>query len=262
MKDREPSGFEDVYFAMMAEMDFTKHLGGQQATDELIAMCHVDVDAHVLDVGCGVGITPCYVAKVYGSRVVGVDVRRAMVQRARERAQREGVSDLTEFEVADARDLPFDDGTFDVVICESLLAFLPQRREAMGELVRVARSGGWVGVSESTWIEEPPPELRTQVRRSFEGNLDVQTTGEWQALLETGGLEEDISTRVSKIDVGSEISNRLKRLGGVKGVARVMSRVPSVLIKRPVYRGFVKDAFSIPKELFNYWGYGLYVGRK
>jgi arsenite methyltransferase len=261
MTDREPSGFEDVYFAMMAEMDFTKHLGGQQATGELIAMCHVDADTHVLDVGCGVGITPCYVAKAYGSRVVGVDVRQAMVQRARERAQREGVSSLAEFEVADARDLPFDDGTFDVVICESLLAFLPQRWEAMGELVRVAKSGGWVGVGESTWIEEPPPELRAQVRRSFEGNLDVQTPGEWQALLETGGLE-DISTRVSEIAVGSEISNRLKRLGGVKEVARVMSRVPSVLIKRPVYRGFMRDAFSIPKELFNYWGYGLYVGRK
>jgi len=261
MTDREPSGFEDVYFAMLAEMDFTKHLGGQQSTDELIEMCHVDANTYVLDVGCGVGITPCHIAKAYGSRVVGVDVRRAMAQRACERAQRAGVSDLTGFEVADARDLPFDDGTFDVVICESLLAFLPQRREAMGELVRVTKPGGCVGISESTWIEEPPPELRAQVTRSFEGHLDVQTPEEWLALLEAGGLR-DISTHVSEIAVGSEISNRLKRLGGVKGLARVMSRVPSILIKRPVYRSFLKDAFSMPKELFSYWGYGVYVGKK
>jgi arsenite methyltransferase len=257
----EPSSFEDVYFAMMAEMDFTKHLGGQQATDELIEMCHIDECTYVLDVGCGVGITPCHIAKACGCQVVGVDVRRAMVQRARERAQREGVGDRIEFRVADARDLPFDDGTFDVVICESLLAFLQERRKAMGELVRVAMPDGCVGISESTWIKEPTPELRSQVTRSFGGSLDVQTPEEWQVLLETSGLQ-DIYTRVSEIAVGSEISNRLKRLGGVRGVARIVAGMPSVFIKRPVYRSFMKDAFSMPKQLFSYWGYGLYVGRK
>lgn len=261
MKDREPSDFEDVYFAMMAELDFTKHLGGQQSTDELIAMSHIGAGAYVLDVGCGVGVTPCYIAKAFGCRVVGVDLRQAMVQRARERADREGVGEQAEFRVADARELPFDDGTFDVVICESVLAFLSGREKAMGELVRVTKPGGCVGINESTWIKEPPPELRAQVARSFEGNLDVQTPEEWRELMEGGELK-DIVVRTDAISAGSEVSNRLRRLGGVRGVARIMSRMPSVLIKRPVYRSFLKDAFSMPRELFSYWGYGLYVGKK
>jgi arsenite methyltransferase len=255
-----PTSFEDVYFAMMAELDFTKHLGGQQSTGELIAMCHVDVDTYVLDVGCGVGVTPCQIAKAHGCRVVGVDLREAMVQRARERAEREEVGERTEFRVADARELPFDDGTFDVVMCESVLAFLPDRESALDEFVRVARPGGVVGINESTWIEEPPPELRAKVTRSFGGNLDVQSPEKWRALMESGGLR-DIAVKTSPIAAGSEISNRLKRLGGVKGLARIMSRTPAVLAKHPVYRSFLKDAFSMPKELFRYWGYGLYVGK-
>ncbi|MBN1812284.1 MAG: class I SAM-dependent methyltransferase [Anaerolineae bacterium] len=261
MQDREPSGFEDVYFAMMAEMDFTKHLGGQQSTDELVEMCQLDEGAYVLDVGCGVGVTPCHVARAYGCQVVGVDLRAAMVQRARERAQREGVGEQTEFRVADARDLPFDDAAFDVVVCESVLAFLSGREKAMEEFARVAKPGGIIGINESTWIKEPTPELRAQVTRSFKGNLDVQTSEEWRKLMEGSGLK-DVVVRTGAITAGSEVSNRLRRLGGAKGLARIMSRMPSVLVKRPVYRSFLKDAFSVPKELFSYWGYGLYVGRK
>ena len=62
----------------------------------------VDGDTYVLDIGCGVGITPCHMAKAYGCRVVGVDLREAMVIRAWQRARREGVGDLVEFRVPEA----------------------------------------------------------------------------------------------------------------------------------------------------------------
>lgn len=261
MEHGKPSEFEDVYFAMLAEMDFTKHLGGQQATDELVELCHIGAHTYVLDIGCGVGITPCHIAKANGCRVVGVDLREAMVIRAWQRAKREGVGALVEFRVADARDMPFDDATFDAVVCESVLAFLPEREKAVSEFVRVTKPGGYVGVSESTWIKDPTAELRAEVTASFGGNLDVQSPEEWQALLEAGGLK-DIVARTNEITVGSEFSNRIKRLGGAKGMARLWARMPSLLIKRPVYRSFIKDAFAMPKEVMSYWGYGLYVGQR
>jgi ubiquinone/menaquinone biosynthesis C-methylase UbiE len=261
MDSEGAADFEDVYFAMMAELDFTKHLGGQRSTSKLLEMCHIDADVYVLDVGCGVGVTPCHVAREYGCRVIGVDLRPAMVRRARKRAEREGIEKQVEFEAADARDLPFDDGAFDVVICESVLAFLPERQQALDEFVRVARPDGWVGISESTWIKDPPPGLRAQVTQSFRGQLDVQTPEEWQGMLEKANLE-DVTAYVKEITVGSETSGRLKRMGGLGGMARMMTRVPSLLIKRPIYRSFMRDVFSMPMELYSYWGYGLYVGRK
>jgi cyclopropane fatty-acyl-phospholipid synthase-like methyltransferase len=86
---------EMVYFRMLADVDFTKHLGGLKSTEELLQMVHVDSAEEMLDVGCGVGLTPVYVAKRHSCRVVGVDIFDRMVQRSQERAQREGVQDRT-----------------------------------------------------------------------------------------------------------------------------------------------------------------------
>jgi arsenite methyltransferase len=60
-------------------------------------------------VGCGAGVTACYLAKRYGCRLVGVDISARIIERSRERAKKERVADRVEFRVADAQDLPFED---------------------------------------------------------------------------------------------------------------------------------------------------------
>ena len=47
---------------MQASWGLTKHMGGLEATRKLIEACHIDKDSYVLEVGCGVGITACYLA--------------------------------------------------------------------------------------------------------------------------------------------------------------------------------------------------------
>jgi len=113
---------KQTFFDFAAEVGLTKHLGGLGATEELIELCHIGEGKYVLDVGCGAGVTPCFLAKRYGCRVVGVDISEGMVERSKERAKREGVADGVEFRVADAQDLPFEDDLFDAVITESVTA--------------------------------------------------------------------------------------------------------------------------------------------
>ena len=60
---KEISELENPYFDLQAEMGFTKHMGGLKTTRELIELCHIDKDTYVLDVGCGVGMSACYIAK-------------------------------------------------------------------------------------------------------------------------------------------------------------------------------------------------------
>jgi arsenite methyltransferase len=50
-------------------------------------------------------MTPCYVAKKYGCRVVGVEIYEKMIDRAEERAKRDSVADRVEFRVADPKEL-------------------------------------------------------------------------------------------------------------------------------------------------------------
>ena len=129
------------YFELQAYMGTTKHMGGFEITEELIELCHIDEGTHVLEIGCGVGATACHLAKRYGCRVVGVDLRESMIARSRERAHKEGVTDYVEFRVADARNLPFDDALFDTVISESVATFIEDKQQVIGECARVTRPG-------------------------------------------------------------------------------------------------------------------------
>ena len=62
------------YFELQAYVGTTKHMGGFETTKALIELCYINQDTYVLDAGCGVGATACYLAKRYGCRVVGVDI--------------------------------------------------------------------------------------------------------------------------------------------------------------------------------------------
>ena len=128
----------DVGFLdMQAHVGITKHVGGIEATDELLSLCHIQ-DAHeVLNVGCGIGVGSAYIAKKYHCRVVGVDISEQMITWSRRRARQERVEDKVEFRTADVLDLPFEADRFDVVFAESVLIFVEDKAPAIRECVRV-----------------------------------------------------------------------------------------------------------------------------
>lgn len=250
------------YFELQAYWGFTKHIGGLRATRELIESCHIDKDKYVLEVGCGVGITACYIAKRHDCRVVGVDISERMIDRSNERAKREGVEDRVEFRVADAQNLPFKDALFDAVIGEFVTAFPEDKQRAVSEYVRVTKPGGYVGLNEVTWMKAPSPtELAEYLFRTT--GAKPETSDGWKELLEGSELT-DIVVRTYKINFLNEWVNEIRRLD-FRDYSRAWYRFFSLLIKSPDCRRFAREALSMPKNifsLFKYLGYGLYVGRK
>lgn len=93
----------------------------------------------ILDVGCGTGNLSLELARL-GVRVTGIDVSEPMLAKARYKAEREGLP--VKFYRADARKLPFNDGTFDAVVSLTALEFVPDLREALEEAYRVLKPGG------------------------------------------------------------------------------------------------------------------------
>jgi len=252
-------------FDFQAEVGLTKHVGGLKATEELAESCHVDKGKYVLDVGCGVGATPCYIAKKYGCKVVGVDILEKMIERSKERAKGEGVEDKVEFRVADAQNLPFKDDLFDAVIGESILPFPKDKQRALNELVRVTKPGGCVGLNESTWLKTPvPTEIMVEwLSQDLSSNAEILTSDGWVRLLEGSGLK-NVAVRVYTTNARSEFSNVIDRYG-LRGLLGTWYRTLSLNIGSPEYRRFLKEIKAkgvIPKNLFEYFGYGLYVGRK
>ena len=69
------------YFEFQSLWGFSKHGGGLKATEELIKLCKINRDKYVLDVGCGVGATSCFLWKKHECKVVGIDISEKMVER-------------------------------------------------------------------------------------------------------------------------------------------------------------------------------------
>ncbi|MFX1251933.1 MAG: class I SAM-dependent methyltransferase [Promethearchaeota archaeon] len=136
------------------------HLGGDQATQELLKMCQIKSTSEVLDVGCGTGETACEISKKYGAKAIGVDISEIMIRQAKKRAKKQKLEGKVEFRVADVFDLPFADNAFDVILLESVLTALPgDKKKALSELKRILRPGGYIGINETTFKASTSSEL-------------------------------------------------------------------------------------------------------
>jgi ubiquinone/menaquinone biosynthesis C-methylase UbiE len=252
------------FFDFAAEVGLTKHIGGLEATEALVELCHIGKGSYVLDVGCGVGATPCFLARRVGCRVVGVDISPRMVERSRERAVREKVTEAAEFRVADAQDLPFQEATFDAVITESVTAFPEDKQRAVNEYARVTKPEGYVGLNETVWlISSPPPEIIAWAAQDVGANVQPLTSEGWEELLRAAGLTE-ITVRTYAIKTQEEARGIVRRYG-FGGMLGVVGRMVRLYAGSSAYRAFVKGvrkAGVIPENLDEYFGYGLFVGCK
>ncbi|KUO96905.1 class I SAM-dependent methyltransferase [Ferroacidibacillus organovorans] len=84
---------------------------------------NLDATSRILEIGCGTGRTACEIARRFGCQVTGVDLRKSMIERALERALREGVS--VHFFQVKPGPLPFFAQSFDFVLAESVAVFNP-----------------------------------------------------------------------------------------------------------------------------------------
>lgn len=111
----------------------------------------VDVRAgeRVLDVAAGNGNATLAAARRHAD-VTSTDYVPALLDKGRARAMAEGLA--VSFQVADAEDLPFADGSYDVVLSTFGAMFTPDHRRTAGEMLRVLRSGGRIGLA--NWTPE------------------------------------------------------------------------------------------------------------
>ncbi|MBC8161867.1 MAG: class I SAM-dependent methyltransferase [Roseiflexaceae bacterium] len=117
-------------------------------TGELLCEA-VDLRAgqQVLDVAAGNGNATLAAAHRW-AEVTSTDYVGALLERGRARAAAEGLP--VTFQEADAEDLPFADGTFDVVLSVFGVMFTPNQEQAAHELLRVCRPGGTIGLANWT----------------------------------------------------------------------------------------------------------------
>lgn len=254
-----------AYFDLQASWGFTKHLGGTGATDMLLAHCGVGDTTRLLEIGCGVGVTACHAVQDFGCYVMAVDLSAAMIAWARRRVRRLALAQQISFATADARQLPFPDDSFDAVICESVLAFVPEPGAALAEFARVTRPGGHVGVTEGLWRKPPPPELEDYLARAT-GGAHFLSPDAWTALVRNAGLTIT-AAECHRVSALAQWRDDLGRLSGsdLGDYARAWRAFLTGLITSPALRRYVASVWpTSPRILrvFDTFGYGIFVGRK
>jgi ubiquinone/menaquinone biosynthesis C-methylase UbiE len=146
-----------------------------------------------LDAGCGTGFLSLELAS-RGNRVAGIDFAPAMLAVARRKAAERGLE--IRFEEADAEQLPFPGGSFDLIVSRHVLWTLPHPEAAIDEWMRVLRPGGRLAVIDGQFdpgfLTHQRENARTSAEYAAIGDrlpfLGGRPREEIEALLEGHGL--------------------------------------------------------------------------
>jgi len=134
---------------------FSKHLS--DAIEYCVQRVDPGPDEKVLDVATGTGWA-ARMAALRESKVTGLDFSEELITAALQLARQYGLS--VRFDVGDAENLPYHDGSFDVVLSIFGVMFVSRPEQAAEEMARVCRKGGRLGLT--TW---PPDGTIAQLSR-------------------------------------------------------------------------------------------------
>jgi ubiquinone/menaquinone biosynthesis C-methylase UbiE len=156
----------------------------------------------VLDVGCGTGVVARECARRVGGAgsVVGLDMSEEMLTVARRTAP-----DIP-FVRGDATAIPFDQASFDRVLCQFALMFFPDRTRSVAEMWRVTALGGRLAVSVSGRLEDSPVNMvLAELIRQHVGDAGYHAVGSIYALGDPADIEATFaSAGIDDISVETE----------------------------------------------------------
>jgi sarcosine/dimethylglycine N-methyltransferase len=118
------------------------HSLGRLATVALVDLAGIGAGDRVLDAGTGIGGTARLIAAERGARVSAVDITPEYCDVARWLNDAVGLGDVIDVSVADVTELPFDDGSFDVVVSQHVQMNIADKTRLYAEARRVLRPGG------------------------------------------------------------------------------------------------------------------------
>ena len=117
------------------------HVRGAEVSKELAKEFNL-TNANVLDVGCGIGGPSRMLADEFNCNVTGVDISFEFIRTAYKLTELVGLEEKTRYIQADAIDLPFDDGTFDVVWTQHVQMNIKDKVKFYSEINRVLSKKG------------------------------------------------------------------------------------------------------------------------
>jgi SAM-dependent methyltransferase len=171
--------------------------------ERLLPWLALTAESHALEVASGSGGPALYLARSTGCRVTGIDANESGVATATEMAARSGDSDRVRFRVADANaSLPFDEDSFDALLCMDSMNHFPNRLAVFREWRRVLRPGGRALFTDPVVVTGPVTNDELALRSSI-GLFLFVPPGVNERLIDGAGLrlvrQEDVTDNAALV---------------------------------------------------------------
>jgi ubiquinone/menaquinone biosynthesis C-methylase UbiE len=145
---------------------------------------------HVLDVGCGSGGPSLALMERFGGYLTGVDVEAAAIAYGQAQAEARHLADRLTFKLLDGSGpLPFEDKTFDGIVCIDAVNHLGDRDAALREWARLLHAGGRVVFTDPVVVTGPVAKSELDVRASI-GAFVFVPPGINEVAMEAAGLRQ------------------------------------------------------------------------
>ncbi|MCE7741546.1 MAG: methyltransferase domain-containing protein [Candidatus Heimdallarchaeota archaeon] len=147
----------------------------------------------VLEVGCGTGVIAEELKQKSNAKITAIDIDERMIKIAEE-----NVKDV-QFLVENAEKMSMKDNFFDVIFCQYLFLWLPNPKQALREMVRVCKKGGYiVALAEpdyGAWLEYPEMDLgKKHIKYLEKEGADPLMGRKLLSLFEEAGLQTYLVT--------------------------------------------------------------------
>ncbi len=159
---------------------------------ELETICRalgLEPDRRLLDVACGVGGPTRFAVRTTGCAAVGVDSAEGGITTAIRLAGEDGLQDRTTFRVADAgKPLPFEDSSFDAILCMDAIVLLPGRADVIRDWARLLRPGGRVAFTDPGVLTGIATLDELTLRAGQTGSFAYSAPGQNERILKEAGF--------------------------------------------------------------------------
>ncbi len=162
--------------------------GGVELYRQIALLTEMSEGHEVLGVACGKGVSLAYFAQEFGVHASGVEIDPVLVDAAEEWTREQGLAERLQFQTGWSDSLPYRDDIFDIAIGEIGLASHCDPQDAVREIVRVTKPGGFVVLLQLVW-KAPVDEKRRAVLAEHLGAKPMMLV-EWRRLLREAGVED------------------------------------------------------------------------
>jgi sarcosine/dimethylglycine N-methyltransferase len=194
------------------------HTGGLRASRELLEVAQIRAEHRVLDIGAGLAGSARLLASAIGCRVDCIEMSPDYCTGAVLLNRLTGLEDRIKVHEGSALDLPFPDGSFDVVWMQNVGMNIADKRTLYGEISRVLKSGGRYAFQEMAagnvatsyfplpWASEPADNF-------------LVSADEMQSLLDECGLVAELFEDTSDVHLSRTTANATPAAAGQLGLA-------------------------------------------